>query len=49
MRYDGSFVMVAAHQGNYGQLMFRGCALEEVGDWRTPVVRLVPGGLNGLP
>ena len=35
VRYDGSFVMVAAHQGNYGQLMFRGCALEEVEDGRT--------------
>ena len=28
--YDQSFAMVAAHQGNYGQLLFRGCTLEEV-------------------
>ena len=29
MRYDNSFVMVAAHQGSYGKLEFRGCTLEE--------------------
>jgi len=29
--------MVAAHQGNYGQLMFRGCPLAEVEDGRTYV------------
>ena len=29
VRYDQSFVMVAAHQGSYGKLEFRGCTLEE--------------------
>ena len=29
VRYDNSFVMVAAHQGSYGKLEFRGCTLEE--------------------
>jgi hypothetical protein len=29
VRYDQSFVMVAAHQGSYGKLEFRGCQLEE--------------------
>ena len=29
VRYDGSLVMVAAHQGNYGALLFRGCRLED--------------------
>ena len=29
VRYDNSFVMVAAHQGSYGKLEFRGCQLEE--------------------
>jgi hypothetical protein len=25
VKYDGSLAMIAAHQGNYGQLLFRGC------------------------
>lgn len=29
VKYDGSLAMIAAHQGNYGALLFRGCDLTE--------------------
>ena len=27
LKYDGSLTMIAAHQGHYGKLLFRGCDL----------------------
>ena len=41
VRYDNSFVMVAAHQGSYGKLEFRGC------NWRR-ATRRAPSTIGWL-